>query len=163
MSGIMQMVANNVAPPQPPYTFYEAIGSTVAISTTQYVGATKIYAYSSTYDVPAYQPAVVAVNDVEIVNTELRGHTMVVLSPGGVTVSIANYDTYDFITGPANLTALANALNGVTSGNRVVLVTYDASAFDAACRSALTTGYGDTNTNTWTPQRFSQIFVGIKS
>lgn len=160
MAGIMQMVANNVAPPQPPYTFYEAIGSTVAISTTQYVGATKIYAYSSTYDVPAYQPAVVAVNDVEIVNTELRGHTMVVLSPGGVTVSIANYDTYG---DPNAVTALANALNGVASGNRVVLVTYDASAFDAACRSALTTGYGDTNTNTWTPQRFSQIFIGIKS
>jgi hypothetical protein len=160
MAGIMQMVANNVAPPQPPYTFYEAIGSTVAISTTQYVGATKIYAYSSTYDVPAYQPAVVAVNDVEIVNTENRGHTMVVLSPGGVTVSINWYDTY---IDPNAVTALANALNGVTSENRVVLVTYDASAFDAACRSALTTGYGDTNTNTWTPQRFSQIFVGIKS
>jgi hypothetical protein len=160
MAGIMQMVANNVAPPQPPYTFYEAIGSTVAISTTQYVGATKIYAYSSTYDVPAYQPAVVAVNDVEIVNTENRGHTMVVLSPGGVTVSINWYDTY---IDPNAVTALANALNGVASGNRVVLVTYDASAFNAACRSALTTGYGDTNTNTWTPQRFSQIFVGIKS
>lgn len=160
MAGIMQIVANNVAPPQPTYTFYEAIGSTVAISTTQYVGATKIYAYSSTYDVPAYQPAVVAVNDVEIVNTENRGHTMVVLSPGGVTVSINWYDTY---IDPNAVTALANALNGVASGNRVVLVTYDASAFDAACRSALTTGYGDTNTNTWTPTRFSQIFVGIKS
>jgi hypothetical protein len=160
MTGIMQMVANNVAPSRPPYTFYEAIGSTVAISTTQYVGATKIYAYSSTYDVPSYQPARVAVNDVEIVNTENRGHTMVVLSPGGVTVSINWYDTY---IDPNAVTALANALNGVASGNRVVLVTYDACAFDAACRSALTTGYGDTNTNTWTPQRFSQIFVGIKS
>jgi hypothetical protein len=159
MAGIMQMVANNVAPPQPPYTFYEAIGSTVAISTTQYVGATKIYAYSSTYDVPGYQNAVVQVNDVEIVNTANRGHTMVVLSPGGVTVSINWYDTY---IDPNAVTALANALNGVASGNRVVLVTYDASAFDAACRSALTTGYGDTNTDTWTAQRISQIFVGIK-
>lgn len=145
---------------QPYYTFYEAIGSTVAISTTQYVGSTKIYAYSSTYDVPSYQPAVVAVNDVEIVNTENRGHTMVVLSPSGATVSINWYDTY---IDPNAVTALANALNGVASGNRVVLVTYDASAFDAACRSALTTGYGDTNSNTWTATRFSQIFVGIKS
>jgi hypothetical protein len=145
---------------QPYYTFYEAIGSTVAISTTQYVGSTKIYAYSSTYDVPSYQPAVVAVNDVEIVNTENRGHTMVVLSPSGATVSINWYDTY---IDPAQLTALANALNGVANGNRVVLVTYDASAFNAACRNALTTGYGDTNNNEWTPTRFSQIFVGIKS
>jgi len=147
---------------QPYYSFYEAFGTTVAISTTQYVGDTKIYAYSSTYDVPSYQPAVVEVNDVEIVNTENRGHTMVVLSPAGATVSINSYDTYDAITGPANLTALANALNGVASGNRVVLVTYDASAFNASCRSALTTGYGDTNNNTWTASRASQIFVGIK-
>jgi len=145
---------------QPYYSFYEAIGSTVAISTTQYVGDTKIYAYSSTYDVPSYQPAVVQVNDVEIVNTENRGHTMVVLSPSGATVSINWYDTY---IDPAQLTALANALNGVANGNRVVLVTYDASAFNAACRNALTTGYGDTNNNEWLPTRFSQIFVGIKS
>jgi hypothetical protein len=160
MTGIMMSTMNNVQPTYPPYTWYEAFGTTVAISTTQYVGPTKIYAYSSTYDVPSYQPAVVAVNDVEIVNTVLRGHTMVVLSPTGATVSITNYDTY---IDPAQVTALANALNGVASGNRVVLVVYDASAFNAACRSALTTGYGDTNTNTWTSTRISQIFVGIKS
>jgi hypothetical protein len=148
---------------QPYFSFYEAIGSTVALSTTQYVGSTKIYAYSSTYDVPSYQPAVVEVNDVEIVNTENRGHTMVVLSPSGATVSINSYDTYDPTTGPGNLTALANALNGVASGNRVVLVTYDASSFNASCRNALTTGYGDTNNNEWTASRFSQIFVGIKT
>ena len=160
MSGIQMSVINNVPPPLPPYTWYEAFGTTVAISTTQYVGATKIYAYSSTYDVPSYQPAVVAVNDVEIVNTENRGHTMVVLSPGGVTVSIANYDTY---IDPAQLTALANALNGVASGNRVVLVVYDASALNATVRSAINTGYGSTNTNTWTANRISHILVGIKS
>ena len=160
MSGIMMSVMNNVPPPLPPYTWYEAFGTTVAISTTQYVGATKIYAYSSTYDVPGYQPAVVAVNDVEIVNTENRGHTMVVLSPGGVTVSIANYDTY---IDPAQLTALANALNSVASGNRVVLVVYDASALNATVRSAINTGYGSTNTNTWLASRISHIFIGIKS
>jgi hypothetical protein len=160
MAGIMQMVANNVAPPQPPYTWYEAFGTTVAISTTQYVGATKIYAYSSTYDVPGYQNAVVQVNDVEIVNTANRGHTMVVLSPGGATVSINWYDTY---IDPAQLTALANALNGVASGNRVVLVVYDASALNATVRSAINSGYGSTNTNTWTAQRISHILVGIKS
>jgi hypothetical protein len=160
MSGIQMSVINNVPPPLPPYTWYEAFGTTVAISTTQYVGATKIYAYSSTYDVPSYQPAVVAVNDVEIVNTENRGHTMVVLSPGGVTVGIANYDTY---IDPAQLTALANALNGVASGNRVVLVVYDASALDATVRSAINTGYGSTNTDTWTASRISHILVGIKS
>lgn len=160
MTGIMQMVANNVTFTYPPYTWYEAFGTTVAISTTQYVGPTKIYAYSSTYDVPSYQPAVVAVNDVEIVNTENRGHTMVVLAPNGTTVSIANYDTY---IDPAQLTALANALNGVASGNRVVLVVYDASALNATVRSAINSGYGSTNTNTWLAERISHILVGIKS
>lgn len=160
MSGIQMMVANNVQPTYPPYAWYEAFGTTVAISTTQYVGPTKIYAYSSTFDVPAYQPAVVEVNDVQIVNTVLRGHTMVVLSPNGTTVSIANYDTW---VNPAQLTALATALNGVASGNRVVLVVYDASALNATVRSAINTGYGSTNTNTWTASRISHIFVGIKS
>ena len=160
MSGIMMSVMNNVQPTYPPYTWYEAFGTTVAISTTQYVGPTKIYAYSSTYDVPSYQNAVIQVNDIEIVNTALRGHTMAVLAPNGTTVSIANYDTYG---DPNAVTALANALNGVTSGNRVVLVVYDASALNAADRSAINTGYGSTNTNTWTPQRISHIFVGIKS
>jgi hypothetical protein len=160
MSGIMMSVMNNVQPTYPPYTWYEAFGTTVAISTTQYVGPTKIYAYSSTYDVPSYQNAVIQVNNVEIVNTALRGHTMAVLSPSGATVSITNYDTYG---DPNAVTALANALNGVASGNRVVLVVYDASAFNAADRSAINSGYGSTNTNTWTPQRISHIFVGIKS
>ena len=145
---------------QPYYSFYEAFGTTVAISTTQYVGDTKIYAYASTYDVPSYQPAVVEVNDVEIVNTENRGHTMVVLSPSGATVSINWYDTY---IDPAQLTALANALNGVASGNRVVLVTYDASALDATVRSAINSGYGSTNSNTWLASRISHILIGIKS
>lgn len=160
MGGIMQMVANNVTFTYPPYTWYEAFGTTVAISTTQYVGATKIYAYSSTYDVPSFQNAVIQVNDVEIVNTDLRGHTMAVLSPSGTTVSITNYDTY---IDPAQLTALANALNGVASGNRVVLVVYDASALNATVRSAINTGYGSTNTDIWTANRISHILVGIKS
>lgn len=160
MSGIMQMVANNVTFTYPPYTWYEAFGTTVAISTTQYVGATKIYAYSSTFDVPGYQNAVIQVNDVEIVNTALRGHTMAVLSPNGATVSIANYDTYG---NPSAVTAMANALNAVASGNRAVLVVWDASALNATARSAINSGYGSTNSNTWTPQRISHILVGIKS
>lgn len=142
------------------FTFYEAFGTTVAISTTQYVSGNKIYAESSTYDVPSYQPARVVVNDIEIVNTELRGHTLVVLdSYGDVVTAPTQYDTY---INPANLTALASALNGVASGNIVILVVYDASALDAAVRSAINTGYGSTNTNTWTASRVSQIFIGIK-
>ncbi len=142
------------------FTFYEAFGTTTTISTTQYVSGNKIYAESSTYDVPSFQPARVIVNDISVVNTEARGHTLVVLdSYGDVVTAATQYDTY---IDPANVTALAAALNAVASGNIVVLVSYDASAVDAAVRSAINTGYGSTNTDTWTAQRKSHIFIGVK-
>ncbi len=142
------------------FTFYEAFGTTSAISTTQYVSGNKIYAESSTYDVPSYQPARIVVNDVEIVNTEQRGHTLLVLdSYGNIVTGPTLYDTY---IDNANVTAVAAALNAVASGNIVVLVTYDASAFFGDARPALTTGYGSTNTDTWTAQRKSHIFIGVK-
>jgi len=143
------------------FTFYEAIGSTLAISTTQYVSGNKIYAESSTYDVPSYQPARIAVNDIEIVNTENRGHTLVVLNPYGTVVAAATqYDTY---IDANNATVLASALNAVSSGNIVVLVSYDASSLNAGLRSVLTTSYGSANSNIWTPIRYSHIFIGVKN
>jgi hypothetical protein len=142
------------------FTFYEAFGTTTAISTTQYVSGNKIYAESSTYDVPDFQPARVIVNDIEVVNTELRGHTLVVLdSYGDVVTAATQYDTY---IDPGQVTTLAAALSGVASGNIVVLVSYDASALDAGARSAINTGYGSTNTETWTASRISHIFIGEK-
>lgn len=144
---------------QTPFTFFEAIDDTVALQITQYVSGNKIYAYSSSYDVPSFQPARVVVNDIELLNTELRGHTLVITNSFGDLVSVTNYDTY--ISAPA-LTALATALGAVTSGNIVILVAYDACSFDAACRTALTNGYGDTNTNVWSAQRYDHIFIGVK-
>jgi hypothetical protein len=148
------------------FTFYEAFGTTSAISTTQYVSGNKIYAESSTYDVPSFQPARVVVNDIEVLlrgDNPLpngRGHNMVVLDTyGDVVTPAATYDTY---IDPANLTTLASALNAVASGNIVVLVTYDASALNAAVRTAINTGYGSTNTETWTAERRSHIFIGVK-
>ena len=148
------------------FTFYEAFGTTTALSTTQYVLGNKIYAYSSTYDTPSFQPARVVSNDVEVLlrgdipNPYGRGHNMVVLDPlGDVVTPAAQYDTY-FI--PADSTALASALTAVASGNIVVLVVYDASALTAAVRSAINTGYGSTNSNTWTADRKSHIFIGVK-
>jgi hypothetical protein len=142
------------------FTFYEAFGTTTAISITRYVSGNKIYAESSTYDVPSYQPARVVVNDIQVANTELRGHTLVVLdSYGDVLAGPTQFDTYIDV---ANLTALASALNAVPSGNIVVLVTYDASAVNAAVRTAINTGYGSTNADTWAAQRRSHIFIGIK-
>lgn len=149
------------------FTFYEAFGTTTAISTTQYVSGNKIYAYSSTYDVPGFQPARVVVNDVEVLlhgDNPLpygRGHNLVVLdSYGNVVTPATQYDTY---IDSANLTALASALTAVASGNIVVLVVYDASAFfGGAVRDALNIGYGSTNTDTWIASRKSHIFIGVK-
>jgi hypothetical protein len=145
------------------FTFYEAFGTTTAISITRYVSGNKIYAESSTYDVPSYQPARVVVNDIQVVNTELRGHTLVVLDRyGDVVTTATQYDTWDTGGAPGARTALANALSAVAGGNIVVLVSYDASGLDAGIRSAINTGYGSTNTNTWVSGRQSHIFIGVK-
>jgi hypothetical protein len=142
------------------FTFYEAINTTSALATTQYVSGNKVYAYSSSLDVVGYQPARVVVNGIQMLSSTQRGHNMVVLNTYGDLISTANYDTYG---SGAALTALASALSSVASGNIVVLAVYDASAFNAACRSALTTGYGDTNSNTWAPSRYDHVFIGIKA
>lgn len=143
----------------PNFTFYEAINHTSAIQTTQYVNGIKIYAYSSSYDVPSFQPARVVIDDVEILSTTHRGHTLVVLDSETVVQSTTNFDTYN---DPANATALASALNAVPSGNIVVLVVYDASACNNDLRASLTNNYSDTNTNTWTAGRYDHIFIGIR-
>lgn len=141
------------------FSFYEAFGTTSALSTTQYVSGNKIYVYSSTFDVPSYQNASVVVNDIELLNIGDRGHNMVVLDTYGDLVSTANYDTYG-VAGDS--TALASALAGVASGNIVVLTVWDASALTAGVRAAINTNYGSTNNNTWTASRVDHIFIGIK-
>jgi hypothetical protein len=150
------------------FTFYEAFGTTTAISTTQYVSGNKIYALSSTFDVPGVPNARVVVNDIEVLNegdgTE-RGHHLVVLDTYGDLISATRYDTFETVLGDGGApgrAALTSALNGVASGNIIVLVVYDASSFDATLRSAINTGYGSTNSNTWTSERRSHIFIGVK-
>lgn len=147
---------------QSTFTFYEAINTTSALQTTQYVSGNKIYAYSSTYDVPSYQNARVVVNEIEVLNVGNgnRGHNMVVLNSYGDLISTAHYDTYGVA---GDLTALATALGAVASGNIVVLVVYDASALNSTVRTALNNGYGDTNNNTWTAGRTDHIFIGVKA
>lgn len=146
----------------PTFTFYEAFGTTTALETTQYVSGNKIYAYSSTYDVPNYQNARVVVNDIEVVNANHRGQILTVLDSYGDVIITKPYDTYDPTYLTANLTILANDLNAVATGNIVVLVTYDACSLNAAVRTAINTGYGSTNNNTWTAGRIDHIFIGIK-
>jgi hypothetical protein len=153
------------------FTFFEAFGTTSAIETTQYVSGNKIYAYASTFDVvdvdgaPNIQNARVVSNDIEILNEgdgTARGHHLVVLDTLGDLISATRFDTWDTGGAPGARAALASALSAVASGNIVVLVTYDASGLDAGIRSAINTGYGSTNTNTWESSRQSHIFIGIK-
>ncbi len=141
------------------FTFYEAFGTTTAITTTQYVNGNKIYVYSSTFDVPSYQNARVVVNDIEMLNIGDRGHNMVVLDPNGNLISTENYDTYGV---PADVAALATALLNVDSGNIVILTVWDASAVDGNVRNVLNTTYGSSNTDTWVASRVDHIFIGIK-
>lgn len=141
------------------FAVYEAFGTTTALSTTQYVSGNKIYVYSSTFDVPSYQNAVIRVNDIEIYNDDNRGHTLALLDTYGDTISINSYDTWG---DAGTLTTLANALNAAASGTIAVLTVYDASALNATVRSALTTNYGATAPNTWTASRVDHIFIGIK-
>lgn len=144
------------------FTFYEAFGTTAAISTTQYVSGNKIYVYSSTFDVPSYQNAVIRVNDIEIYNAGSRGHTLALLDSYGDTISITTYDTWDAPVQVAQMAALASALTGAASGTIAVLTVWDASALNATVRSAINTGYGSTNSNTWISSRIDHIFIGIK-
>lgn len=144
------------------FTFYEAFGTTSALTTTQYVSGNKIYAYASTFDVPNYQNARVVVNDVEVLNVATRGHHLVVLDSYGNLISTSSYDTYDASFATANNVLLSNALNAVASGNIVVLTVWDASSLAQVLRTAINTGFGSTNNNTWGSSRTSQIFIGIK-
>jgi hypothetical protein len=150
------------------FTFFEAFGTTATISTTQFVSGNKIYAESSTFDVPGVPNSRVVVNDIEVLNVGNgvdRGHHLVVLDSYGDLISATRYDTFETAPGDGGApgrTALTAALNGVASGNIIVLVVYDASSFDATLRSAINTGYGSTNSNTWTSSRDSHIFIGEK-
>jgi hypothetical protein len=150
------------------FTFYETGGTTTAISTTQYVSGNKIYALSSTFDVPGVPNARVVVNDIEVLNVGNgveRGHHLVVLDSYGNVISTQRYDTFETVLGDGGApgrAALNTALGSVASGNIIVLVVYDASSFNATLRSTINTGYGSTNTETWTASRISHIFIGIK-
>jgi hypothetical protein len=152
------------------FTFHEAFGTTTAISTTQYVSGNKIYAESSTFDVPGVPNSRVFVNDIEVLNVGNgvdRGHHLVVLDSYGNVISTQRYDTFETVPlsgdgGAPGRAVLNTALGSVASGNIIVLVVYDASSFDATLRSTINTGYGSTNTNTWTSSRISHIFIGEK-
>jgi hypothetical protein len=145
-----------------PFTFYEAFGTTNPLSTTQYVSGNKIYAYSSTYDVPDYQNTRVVVNDIEVLNADTRGHHVVLLDSYGNVISTTRYDTYDPSYAAQNNVLLSNAIAALATGTIIVITVYDASSLVQGLRTAIQTHFGSTNTNIWNPSRTSQIFIGVK-
>lgn len=141
------------------FTFYEAFGTTQPITTVQYASGNKIFVRSLTYDYSTTEPAIVIVNDIQVLNVLLRGHNLVVLDTNGNVLSTEQYDTYISI---AETDRLAADLAAVASGNIVVLTVFDASAINANLRSVLNNTYGSTNNNVWNSSRIAHIFIGIK-
>lgn len=141
------------------FTFYEAFGTAQPITTVQYASGNKIFVRSLTYDYSTTEPAIVIVNDVQVLSVLLRGHNLVVLDTNGNVLSSEQYDTYISTT---EIDRLAADLAAVASGNIVVLTVFDASAVNNNLRSVLNNTYGSTNSNTWTSSRVAHIFIGIK-
>jgi hypothetical protein len=91
-----------------------------------------------------------------------RGHTVVILNPSGVVQSTTVYDTWNG-SGEACV-PMAEALQAIPPGYFVAIGTYDATSCLQVLRDAFTYYFGDTDyTNTWAPQRRSQMFLGIRN
>lgn len=91
-----------------------------------------------------------------------RGHTVVILNPSGVVQSTTVYDTW-LGSGEACV-PMAEALQAIPPGYFVAIGTYDATSCLQVLRDAFTYYFGDTDyTNTWAPQRRSQMFLGIRN
>lgn len=91
-----------------------------------------------------------------------RGHTVVILDNSGSIQSITVYDTWAGSGGAC--TPMAAALKAVPTGYIVAIGTYDATSCLQVLRDAFTNYFGDTAyTNTWSPQRRSQMFLGKRN
>ena len=145
------------------FTLTETIDTNGASIVATNVGPLTIEAKATSFQVNPVETGYIKVNGTTIKTTTdgSRGHTLAVITPAGAVVG--TIDVYDTFGDSATLTTLATALGAVTTGNYIVLVTWDACAVDAGVRSALTTGYGATLTTTWAPTRYSHIFIGRKA
>jgi len=143
-----------------PFTTYEQVVTPGATITTTQTGPFKITIRSTSYDTEPFVNGQISINDVLVVDTVGRGHTVLALTPTGTTISQTRFDTWD---GPG-ITNMNTALLGFSSGTVVAICTYDATSLNAAVRATLNTYYGGTLTDTWPPSipRYSHIFIGVK-
>jgi hypothetical protein len=89
-----------------------------------------------------------------------RGHTMVVVNKETNAIESINvYDTWQYPT------IIEAPLAAVAAGRIVILVTYDATSCTATMRNTLVNSYGASTPGsyaTWTTERVSQLFIGVK-
>jgi len=89
-----------------------------------------------------------------------RGHTMVVVNKE--TNQIESINVYDSYGSP---TVIETPLSIVPTGRIVILVTYDATSCTSNMRNTLVNSYGASTPGsyaTWTSERVSQLFIGVK-
>ena len=89
-----------------------------------------------------------------------RGHTMVVVNKE--TNAIESINVYDTWQSP---TVIETPLSIVPNGRIVILVTYDATSCTSNMRNTLVNSYGASTPGsyaTWTTERVSQLFIGVK-
>ena len=89
-----------------------------------------------------------------------RGHTMVVVNKE--TNQIESINVYDTWESP---TVIETPLSIVPNGRIVILVTYDATSCTSNMRNTLVNSYGASTPGsyaTWTTERVSQLFIGVK-
>jgi hypothetical protein len=89
-----------------------------------------------------------------------RGHTLVVIDTLGNIISINTYDTYGDIN--LNCELLSSNLTSVTIGYIAIIATWDATGVNSNLRNTLRNSYGATSNVTWSTNRESHIFVGIR-
>jgi hypothetical protein len=92
-----------------------------------------------------------------------RGQTMVVVNKETNTIeSIHTWDTWGSPGYPAIIEA---PLSNVTNGRIVILVSYDATSCTSNMRNILVNSYGASTPGsyaTWTQERVSHLFIGVK-
>ena len=144
------------------FSTYESVNSTGQTITTTQTGPFKLTVRSTSYEVTPFVNAQISIDDVLVVNTSGRGHTVLAMTSGGTVISQTRYDTWD--TFSPGLTNMNTALLGYPLGTVIAICSYDATSFNATLRDTLNTYYGGTITDTWAPviPRYSHIFIGTK-
>jgi len=164
----MQMTKVVGEAPETEFTFTEVVDTGGATITETNVGPLTIEARSTSFQVDPHVDGYIKINGTTVKTTTegSRGHTLAVISPAGATVgSITTYDTFESSPGDggaAGRAALTTALNAVTSGNYIVMITWDACSLDSTLRTTLNTGYGTTLSTTWASTRYSHIVIAKK-